>query len=107
MTSPNYAVIVTEPFKDDLTTVVRWRLENVGRSSAGRLISSYEAAISAIEAFPYFMPSARGDGLRWVAVENLVAIYEIDEANNTVTLLRLLNMASDWRAELLHLDKDN
>lgn len=38
MVSPDYEAIVTDRFKDDLTAEVIWRLENVGRSSAERLI---------------------------------------------------------------------
>lgn len=53
------------------------------------------------------MPSVRGDDVRWVAVEKHVAIYEIDESRKRVTLLRLLNMASDWKSELLHSIDEN
>lgn len=107
MVSPDYEAIVTDRFKDDLTAEVIWRLENAGQSSAERLIRSYETAFSAVEASPHFMPSIRGHDVRWVAVEKHVAIYEIDESRKRVTLLRLLNMASDWKSELLHSIDEN
>lgn len=97
----SYTVIASTSFENDLDAAVAWRLINVGRISAMRLLGAYDDLVPLIGTFPLLGGCVEGTHYRWRALERYVVIYHVNEDARTVTLLRLFHMSADWRVRLL------
>lgn len=101
MASPRYEVMASEAFVDDLEDATSYYLEQSGPHSASRFLRAYDSFVDLLGTLPRHGSKVGESGLWWRKVGAFIAIYAIDDATRSVTLLRLYYLTSDWRRRVL------
>lgn len=101
MASPKFEVVASAAFADDLEDATSYYLEQSGPNSAARFLRAYDSFVDLLGTLPRHGSKVGESGLRWRKLGIFVAIYAIDDASHTVTLLRLYYLTSDWRRRVL------
>ena len=96
-----YAVLSTDEFGRDLDSAVAYYLEASGQKSATQLLDEYDKMRDYLAELPGYGANVHGLPYRWRPLKSFVAVYAVDEAAETVTLIRLFHMRSNWKAHLL------
>lgn len=102
MASSRYEVTISPLFREDFYAEVDWLLVNSTTRFVSSFLKDYDDAINRLADFPEWFSPIAGTHYRWFAIGKCVAIYKIIKKNRQVLILRLYNMAQDWRNEILN-----
>lgn len=97
----SWRVLATDEFEGDLDEAVAYYLLASGPDSARRLLDAYDEMRGRLAALPGHGSNVGAGGLRWVRLGTFTAVYEANEGERVVTLLRLFYMTSNWRERIL------
>jgi toxin ParE1/3/4 len=101
--SKTYAVVIDEPAERDLWEILRYITDTLKEpETAKRVYRSIKERIMSLDRFPFrhkIVDDARyaALGLRKLYAENYTAFYVIDEARDTVHILRILYNRREWQ----------
>lgn len=96
-----WRVLATDEFEGDLDEAAAYYLQASGPGSARRLLDAYDEMRGRLATLPGHGSNVGASGLRWVRLGTFTAVYEINESERVVTLLRLFYMTSNWRERIL------
>lgn len=102
MEQRKYEVLATLLFRNDFDAEVDWLFLNSSLSYLNKFLDEYDSAVERLTDFPEWCASIEGTSYRWFSVGKCVAVYRVDKAKKQVKILRLYNMAQDWRNEILN-----
>ncbi len=101
-------VQVSEEFAVRLDEAVAYRVDNYGLRSARKLIDSVDAIRKLLVGSPLMGALVDSDAqatdtrpLRWVRVDSYIAIYRAGRDTQTLVLLTLFYVTSNWRRRVL------
>jgi len=97
-----YRIIRTDHFQQDLDSAVGYivlSLEN--RAAAKSLLDAVEECYETLESMPLMYeachdPFLREKGYRRAIIKNYIMVYEVDEQDKTVTVLRFFHGKRDY-----------
>ena len=102
-----YTVLISETAETDLQEIIRFiSLERREPLNARNLLSRIREAILDLEKMPYRHVLVRDErlasqGIRMLPVENHMVFYIASEANDSVSIVRILHSRREWTELLL------
>lgn len=99
------SVVTTAAFEARLDEALQYRSRFFGRRSARKVADRLETVVRSLATMPYMGAAleahdSRGNQLRWVPVEQYIAVYVVHEDDGKVLLVDLFHAGQDWRATL-------
>jgi plasmid stabilization system protein ParE len=97
-----YKIVITELAEQDLDAIVEYiALKLKNRKAATDFLDEVENCYQYLATMPKMYsvcdePEMNVKGYRKVPIKNYLAVFSLDETNNTVTILRFLYSARDF-----------
>lgn len=97
----SYQVVVADAFADDLEQALIYYERQSGPQSAECFLGKYDSFIELVSRIPGHGSLIGDSGLRWRQLDVFIAVYEEDEIEHVVTVLRLYYLSTNWRHRIL------
>jgi addiction module RelE/StbE family toxin len=97
-----YRVVFTEPAEEDLLSALRYISDALKAPGAARkLLADTEQKIKVLENLPLSFPLVQDEylamkGIRFLPVNNYLIFYRVNEAEETIPIIRFLYARRDW-----------